>query len=240
MARSLLTIDSNPKTVKGNKRGYQTAILHLAPVTLAGGHTVCPYATKGCAAACLNTAGRGGIPGSIGARIQAARIRKTQFFHSDRAVFMATLAGEVARAIRRANRRGLTPVFRLNGTSDILWERIPVTYNGRTFTSIMAAFPDVRFYDYTKIPARFRVSRLPANYDLTFSLAESNEANAREALTLGLNVAVVFRNRPARFWDVDVIDGDETDLRFLDPRVSIVGLKAKGRAKRDTSGFVRD
>jgi hypothetical protein len=140
---------------------------------------------------------------------------------------------EVKAAIKRAAKYNLTPVFRLNGTSDIRWETVKVD----GFDNIMAMFPNVQFYDYTKIANR---RDLPANYHLTFSLAESNLADAERALANGMNVAAVFRTVPKVFLSVPVIDGDATDLRFLDPKGVIVGLKAKGKAKKDDSGFVQN
>lgn len=238
MPRELLTV-SNPKTEKGEKHGYLTAALHLAPAMVSG-RNVCPHATAGCAAACLNTAGRGGLP-----QQQTARIRRTRFWARDRVGFMATLVGELERHERRAHARGMTPVARLNALSDLPWERFPVKRGGEESPHIFAAFPGITFYDYTKWPVHKRplVEDIP-NYSLTFSLAEDNDANAAAALAAGVNVAVVFAGElPERFSvggvQAPVIDGDSNDLRFTDPRGHIVGLSAKGRAKRDRSGFVR-
>lgn len=245
LPESLLTT-SNPKTAKGESGGYLTAILHLAPEKLSG-RNVCPHASAACINACLNTAGRGGIGLDADGLnvIQAARIRRTRYFHSDREAFMRALVAEIARHEKRAARHGLLPAVRLNGTSDLPWERFPAG----DYAHIFAAFPNVTFYDYTKWPIRLRerVREIP-NYSLTFSLSESNDARAAEALRAGINVAAVLavgRNRPlpATFtlagMAVPVIDGDATDLRFLDPTPAIVGLRAKGRAMRDRMGFVR-
>jgi hypothetical protein len=228
---TLLTT-GNPKIAKGMSLGYLTNILHLAPYKLSG-RNVCPMATAGCAAACLNTAGRGGIfkKGETTNQIQIARLARTDFFFNDREGFMLKLVKEITNAIKLAEKHGLIPVFRLNGTSDIRWETIAVG----GFRNIMEMFPNVQFYDYTKIANR---RDLPANYHLTFSLAESNLEDALFALTHGMNVAAVFRSVPQKFLGVSVIDGDATDLRFLDKRGVVVGLKAKGKAKADKSGFV--
>lgn len=233
---SLLTT-GNPKIAKGEALGYLTSILHLAPSRLSG-FNVCPMATAGCAAACLNTAGRGGIikKGETTNVIQKARIRKTLEFFNNRDAFMARLVKDIRNAIKLARKHEITPVFRLNGTSDIRWETVKVTEKGVTYDNVMSMFPDVQFYDYTKIPNR---KNIPANYHLTFSLAEDNDTSAKVALDNGLNVAVVFKALPAKFMNRPVVNGDETDLRFLDPTGVIVGLKAKGKAKKDTSGFVR-
>jgi hypothetical protein len=228
---TLLTT-GNPKIAKGTVLGYLTNILHLAPYKLSG-RNVCPMATAGCAAACLNTAGRGGIikKGETTNQIQIARLARTDFFFNDREAFMGKLVKEITNAIKLAEKHELTPVFRLNGTSDIRWETIAVG----GFRNVMEMFPNVQFYDYTKIANR---RDLPANYHLTFSLAESNLEDALLALAHGMNVAAVFRTVPDTFLGVSVIDGDATDLRFLDKRGVVVGLKAKGKAKKDTSGFV--
>lgn len=225
----LLNIDANAKTVKGQGRGYMTAILYLAPADESG-YEVCPMASKGCRKACLNKAGMGAF-----SNVQAARIAKTKWYFEDRAAFMAQLVTEVRAFIRKAIKLGLIPVVRLNGTSDIPWERVPV--EGQA--NIMALFPSVQFYDYTK---RSNRRDLPANYHLTFSLAEDNDSRARLAARNGANIAVVFRNDkfPSTFMGMPVVDGDADDLRFLDGRGVVVGLKAKGPAKKDVSGFVRD
>lgn len=220
----LLTL-GNTKTVKGEKLGYQTYIMHLAPSTLSGYNT-CPMASAGCAASCLNTAGRGQFTAT-----QTARIRKTIWFFENRESFMAQLVKDVEAAIRKATREGFIPTFRLNGTSDIRWENIPVG----GYANIMEMFPTVQFYDYTKLPNR---RNIPANYHLTFSRSESNDTHVITAMENGMNVAVVFDKMPDTFAGRTVIDGTETDLRFLDGSNVIVGLEAKGKAKRDTSGFV--
>ena len=215
----------NTKTVKGEALGYMTFIMHLAPSTLSGWNT-CPMASAGCAAACLNTAGRGRFTS-----IQEARIRKTAWFFNNRESFMTQLVKDIEAAVRKASREGMTPVFRLNGTSDIRWENVPV--NG--FRNVMEMFPALTFYDYTKIPNR---RNIPANYHLTFSRSESNEMDALRILANGImNVAIVFDTLPTKWAGVKVIDGTETDLRFLDEQGVVVGLVAKGKAKKDTSGF---
>jgi hypothetical protein len=225
----LLNIDANAKTVKGQGRGYMTAILYLAPADESG-YEVCPMASAGCRKACLNKAGMGAF-----SNVQAARIAKTRWYFEDRPAFMAQLVKEVRAFLRKAAWEGLTPVVRLNGTSDIPWERVPV--EGQP--NIMSLFPSVQFYDYTK---RSNRRDLPANYHLTFSLAEDNDSRAREAARNGANIAVVFRNDkfPSTFMGMPVVDGDADDLRFLDGRGVVVGLKAKGPAKKDMSGFVRE
>jgi hypothetical protein len=222
---------SNTKIRKGEKSGFKTAGIHLAPHKLSGYNT-CIAASKGCAAACLNTAGMGAY-----STVQAARIKKTKMFFEDRGNFLNALVKEIQSAIKKAKKNNMTPAFRLNLTSDIAWEKI--TINNQT---IMEMFPDVSFYDYTKIPRRmlnFINGKFPKNYHLTFSRSENNQTHADIVMSCGGNVAVVFRGKlPDTYKGKKVINGDENDLRFLDPKGVIVGLVEKGKAKKDASGFV--
>jgi hypothetical protein len=226
---------ANPKIQKGTKLGYLSFILHLAPADLSG-HNTCPKATAGCKSACLNTAGRGGMfkKGETTNAIQKARIRKTRYFYEDRAGFMLDLAYDIQKGIKMAEKLGLKPVFRLNGTSDLSWEKyeVPVFCT----RNIFELYPNVQFYDYTKVLGR-KVADIP-NYFLIFSQADGNEADVSRAMVKGMNVAAVFDEVPETYMGKPVINADETDLRFLDPKGVIAGLKAKGRAKKDYSGFV--
>lgn len=238
--QALTTPDGyNPKLKKGRAQGYASLILHLAPANLSG-YNVCRSASDGCRAACLNTAGRGGILklGETTNAIQLARIARTRLFFENRPAFAGLLRKEIEAHIRRATRRGLIPVVRLNGTSDLDWERIKL-FDGLT---VLETFPQIQFYDYTKIPGRalsYANGSMPANYHLTFSRSESNEWDVRTVLEHGGNMAVVFaKGLPTHFMGVPVISGDHDDLRFLDPQGVIVGLTAKGRGKNDLSGFV--
>jgi len=219
---------ANPKIQKGTKLGYLSFILHLAPSDLSGKNT-CPKATPGCIAACLNTAGRGGMfkKGETTNMIQKARIRKTVAFFFDRDAFMQDLVSDINKAIKLATKLGLKPVFRLNGTSDLSWEKYTAAYG----MNIFELFPQVQFYDYTKVLGR-KVSQYK-NYHLTFSKADGNDADVAAALEQGMSVVAVYDEIPA-----GVPSADETDLRFLDAKGVMLGLKAKGRAKKDYSGFV--
>ena len=214
---------ANPKIQKGTAKGYLSFILHLAPATLSG-HEVCPKRTKGCTDACLNTAGRGGMfkRGETTNTIQKARVRKTKMYFDERDAFMAALEKDIAKGIKMASKLGLKPAFRLNGTSDLSVEK----------WGIIEKFPQVQFYDYTKVLGR-KIAHLP-NYHLTFSAADGNDADVAKALAQGMNVTVVYDKIPE-----GVYSADEDDLRFLDGNVGIIGLKAKGRAKKDTTGFVK-
>ncbi len=226
---------ANPKIQKGTKEGYLSFILHLAPADLSG-REVCAKRTAGCTAACLNTAGRGGMfrKGENTNVIQKARIRKTKYFFENREAFMTDLVEDIMRAVNYARRKGLTPVFRLNGTSDLAWEKYPVPNMGK---NIFDTFSTLQFYDYTKILGR--KTKDIDNYHLTFSAADGNDADVERAVAQGMNVAVVFDKLPETYMGKTVFNADDTDLRFLDPKGVVLGLKAKGRAKKDTSGFVR-
>ncbi len=235
--KNILSIGADAKTVKGQKLGFLTGILYLAPSDLSG-HQVCPMAKlAGCEAPCLNSAGRGAF-----SNVQAARIAKTKRFFDDRAGFMADLVYSIDALIRQAERLGLTPLVRLNGTSDIAFENIPVIVRGFNYANIFNAYPGLAFYDYTKIPTR---KNIPANYDLTFSYSGVvSFAPVIEKAVYNKNlarIAVVFdraENIPERFLFSDVVPGDDSDVRHLDARGVVVGLYAKGKARSDRSGFV--
>lgn len=226
-----LLTTANAKIRKGEKIGFKTFGIHLAPASLSG-FNVCKDASAGCAASCLNTAGMGAF-----SNVQNARIEKTRLFFKDKAVFMAQLIKEIAAAIKSAEKQGLTAVFRLNLTSDLPWEKIKL--NDKT---VFQLFPQVTFYDYTKSPERmtaFLAGEIPKNYHLTFSKSETNGAIAESILKSGGNVAMVFRKSlPSKWLGAEVINGDDTDLRFLDGAGKIIGLVEKGKAKKDESGFV--
>lgn len=233
--------ESNPKLAKGGKVGVLSSPLHLAPASLSG-FNVCPMASRGCIAACLHTAGN---PAYMAGKARA-RMARTKLYFENREMFLGLLVAEVAKLQRQAERKGMLPAVRLNATSDIPWERVPVRVDGATLPHIMAAFPKVEFYDYTKRHNR-DVSSIP-NYSLTFSLAEDNDSRAAEAFNNGMNVATVFaikRNHALpKYFNlggalIPVIDGDLHDFRPIDPAGSIVALRAKGKAIGDTSGFVR-
>ena len=231
----MLSIDTNAKTVKGQRYGYMTGILYLSPYNKSG-RNVCALAHKAqCHVACLDTAGKGEF-----SNVQQARLRKTNMFFDDRDQFMALLVQDILRLERMAQARGLMPVCRLNGTSDIKWEHIPVTHAGFTYDNIFTLFPFLQFYDYTKTPRDVADIH---NYDLTFSYSgvEAFRPYVAAAKAKGMRIAAVFRKRdeiPPTFLGMECIDGDDSDLRFLDPQGVVVALYAKGRARLDTSGFV--
>lgn len=231
-SKNLLSISADSKTIKGEKIGYLTGILYLAPAQTTKYNT-CAMAEKAqCAKACLYSAGRGAFN-----NVQQSRIDKTLYFFESRDEFMLQLAKNISALIKKAHAKGLKPLVRLNGTSDIRWESIQVANTG---LNIFEFFPDVQFYDYTKDANR---KDLPVNYDLTFSYSgvESFKPYVFKAQSKGMRMAVVFRkesNIPTLFKGIRVVSGDNSDVRHLDDQGVIVGLYAKGAAKRDTTGFV--
>lgn len=247
----LLNIDQNAKTVKGQKKGYMTAILYLAPFKLSG-YQVCPMAeVAGCVGDCLNTAGRGGmakadadtvtVDGHVVKlnAIQKARIARTRMFFEDRVSFMYMLIKEIEKAYVLAKKKNLELVVRLNGTSDIRWEDVVVPGTDGT---IFELFSHIQFYDYTKIANR-KVAHID-NYHLTFSYSARPEfqKHVKKAIAnygKSINLAVVFQSKtlPAQFLGREVESADESDLRFLDRVGTIAGLIAKGKAKKSNSGF---
>ena len=233
----LLGIDTNAKTIKGEKYGIKTAILYLMPAMGSGVQLCANAKIAGCEKPCLFTAGRGAM-----SNVMLSRLRKTLYFNQYREQFMAQLSREITLEKAKAKRRGYKLIVRPNGTSDIRYENIPVD----GFDNIMDAHSDVQFYDYTKLANRKNV---PANYDLTFSYSgvEAYQPFVAKAVANGERIAVVFRNRAIvnamlanneTFLGLPVVDGDDTDIRHLDPRGAIVALYAKGKARRDQSGFV--
>lgn len=220
-----LLSSANAKLEKGNAYGWKTLGLSLAPYTLSGSN-LCPHASKGCAAACLYTSGHGRFDA-----VKNARLERTRRFLTDRAAFLEQLKIEIRKGERSAKRKGLRLAVRLNVMSDLPW------YN----LIDMGEFQAVQFYDYTPNPKRmleWAKGELPSNYHLTFSRKEDNGEAVNLALSHGVNVAAVFDKLPDEYAGKRVIDGDLSDLRFLDPRGVIVGLKAKGDGKKDSSGFV--
>lgn len=224
----LLSINSDAKTIKSNNLGeYLTAILYLAPAKTAG-YQVCPNATNGCKSSCLFTAGRGAF-----SNVAQSRINKTKFFFKNRKAFFIQLDKEVFAFNKKCKRLGLKPAIRLNGTSDICWALINL--------ELFNKYNNITFYDYTKnqkYMTTYMNGNLPKNYYLTFSRSEYNWSFCENVLKVGYTVASVFNSIPLNYKNWPVHNGDSHDLRFLDPPAHIIGLKAKGRAKKDKTGFV--
>ena len=251
LVMTLLSINNDAKTKKGLSKSYITGIQYLAPLKIGERDNVCPNASAGCAKACLYTAGRGAFNS-----VQMARIKRTKFFFDDREAYKAQLVKEMRALCAKASKQGLSVAVRLNGTSDIAWEKV--------LPEVFVDFPSVQFYDYTKSVVRmhrFLQGELPANYYLTFSRSENNDRDAADILRAGGNVAIVFRRLPdferlllnssgqtvfqktkdgLLYFGHPVLSGDQTDLRFLDAnnRGHWIALAAKGKAKRINSGFV--
>jgi cystathionine beta-lyase/cystathionine gamma-synthase len=221
----LLNYYSQTKMAKGEQYGVKTAILHLAPFNLSG-KNVCPKASKECAAFCLNTSGRGQMNS-----VQQARINKTNYFWTNRNAFLWDLSREIQQLKTRAARQGFKFACRLNGTSDLSWHRLKIDGN----QSVIDLHPDVQFYDYTKVYNH--LDHGIKNYHVTFSHSGTNDSECLKALAAGHNVAYVFKNKlPKKYLGRRVIDGDKHDLRFKDPRGVVVGLVAKGLAKKAAQG----
>jgi hypothetical protein len=227
----MLRLDGSTKVIKGNKLGYRTAILYLSPSNLSGQQLCANAKLAGCEAACLNTSGRGAMNG-----VQMSRLRKALFWQQYRDEAIALIMHEIALAEKQAAREGWILLVRLNGTSDIRWENY----------GIIQAFPNVQFYDYTKLANR---KGIPSNYDITFSYSgiASFQTTVKKAIDSNQRMAVVFRHKSKvqsmlangdAFLGLMVVDGDDTDIRHLDPVNSVVALYAKGKAKTDQSGFV--
>ena len=242
MIKTTLLTQGNAKIVKGEKLGYTTKGIHLAPAQLSG-FEVCRWRSKGCTASCLNTAGRGRMDS-----IQKSRIAKTKLFFTQQLDFLAKLSKEISSSMKTSAKKGMKSVFRLNLTSDIAWES--VFFNEEEPKSIFDKFPSIQFYDYTKSFKRMcnflgkpflKGEVFPSNYHLTFSRSEHNDEKCKMVLAMGGNVAVVFRNQLPKTWQgYEVINGDENDLRFLDKQGVVVGLIEKGMAKKDETGFVQE
>jgi hypothetical protein len=235
-SNNLLSISSDAKTTKGEKMGFLTGILYLAPYKTISIYNTCPMAEiAGCNIACLYSAGRGAY-----SSVKNARVNKTEWYYQDRQSFMNQLVKNIKTLINKAHKQNLIPLIRLNGTSDIKWERIMLQYNGEHYDNIMQLFPDIQFYDYTKIVNR---DNIPTNYDLTFSYSGKPEFSkyVNIAVNKGMRIAAVFRDKkniPDNFMGLSVVNGDNSDIRHLDNQGVIVALYAKGKARKDNSGFV--
>lgn len=232
MKLKLLGVGTNAKTTKGDGSEYLTAILYLAPADTVDGINLCPMAVlAGCKAGCLYSAGRGAMNS-----VQVARQRKTILWRDNRGEFIAQLHDDLIAFRKYCLKKGIKPVVRLNGTSDIHWER---------HIDMAGEYPEIQFYDYTKDVKRAK-KVLPSNYHLTLSYSEASQRYSDMVLDAmqsakGSNMAVVFRHKdkmPTTYKGFTVVDGDKDDLRFLDPKGVVVALYAKGKAKQDTSGFV--
>jgi hypothetical protein len=223
-------LTTSTKIEKSNNYGteYRTSIMYALPA-MQSGHNACGD-SGACAQVCIDTTGR--MP-----MVRQAREHRSDLFYNDRAAFGEQLISETQGDIRRNDKKGLKTAQRLNGTTDYAWEHI--RFDGQ---SMMDRFPDVQFYDYSKSVKRARQhlsGAMPDNYHLTFSRSENTQDSlVVELVEAGQNVAVVFDVVPETWLGLEVINGDKHDLRFTDPVGVVVGLKSKGKARKDTSGFV--
>jgi len=224
----------NAKTIKGEKKGITTYIMYLAPHNQnSKGINLCSHASVGCANACLFNSGAARFP-----KVQLGKTNKTEYFLADRVKFLTHLTNEIENIVKKheniigdeqigANGKVIRYkrfAIRLNGTSDISFEKFKI----RDGKNIFELFPNAQFYDYTKNHLRFERVSKNLNYHLTFSRSESNQLQSRIMLKNGHSVAMVFKKElPKTYLGFNVINGDETDLRFLDEPNVIVGLKYK-------------
>lgn len=223
---------TNTKTKKSDlNSNFLTGTVQLSPWKLSG-KNFCAFATKGCIKGCLFTAGRGSF-----SNVQKARLRRSRLFIEDREAFFDQLSNDIKRLQRKATREGKKVCIRLNAISDLPFHNIKF----KGYSSIMEAFPELIFYDYSKDYRRM-FSALPSNYDITFSYSEKTTVEeVNQIIESGKNVAVVFRSSIPKTWmGHRVINGELTDLRFMDEKGVIVALVAKGKARKDTTGFVVD
>jgi hypothetical protein len=224
---------STYKMEKSQKYKYLSEILHLAPANI-GGVNICPNASPECIKLCLNTSGRGQMN-----TVQKSRLNKKFYFLADRLKFLNHLDREIKLSYARARRKGFKYTVRLNGTSDLPFER----YKLENGLNLMDNNPQVQFIDYTKVTNRLnKKNKIPKNYSLTYSQAENNLKDVKQVLKTKYNIATVFRKKlPKKWLGRKVINGDLSDLRHLeDGKKIIVGLIAKGRAIKNFNGFVQD
>ena len=225
----------NPKAIKARDYGWMNAIHYMAPARLAGVGNLCGHASQGCIDLCL---GQHSGAATYYPSVIQSRITKARRFMKDRHAYLKDMTRAIQAEIRKARRHDVKLCVRPNGSTDIAFEGI----RDKDGVTLLERFPDVQFTDYTKSVKRalaHATGKMPSNYSLTFSRSETNEADCIRVLQAGGNVAVVFRHKPATWHGFTVIDGDEHDLRHLDPRGVVVALSPKGlKARRDTSGFV--
>jgi len=224
---------STYKMEKSQKYKYLSEILHLAPANI-GGVNICPNASPECIKLCLNTSGRGQMN-----TVQKSRLNKKFYFLADRLKFLNHLDREIKLSYARARRKGFKYTVRLNGTSDLPFER----YKLENGLNLMDNNPQVQFIDYTKVTNRLdKKNKIPKNYSLTYSQAENNLKDVKQILKTKYNIATVFRKKlPKKWLGRKVINGDISDLRHLeDGKKIIVGLIAKGKAIKNFNGFVQD
>ena len=230
--KALNLLSPGATNAKTSKNSLKTFILYLSPYNLnSKGINLCPKASKGCAAACLYTAGRGAF-----SNVQKARQNKTEYYLNDKKGFVLNLSNQIIKEYIKAKKGDYKIAFRLNGTSDIDFIYLLQKYANLDISTLKDY---AVFYDYTKILGKAKKYINHPNYFLTFSRSETNDQETNEAIKLGINVAAVFSSDlPETYKGAKVIDGDASDLLMIYNKNVILGLKAKGKARKDTSGFV--
>ncbi|QDP53050.1 MAG: hypothetical protein GOVbin3107_48 [Prokaryotic dsDNA virus sp.] len=230
--KNLLSKGGNAKI---NKNEVTTYNLSLAPYKQnAKGTNICPKASKGCALACLFTAGRGKFT-----NVQQARINKTNYYLFDRQKFINQLAKEINKIAIKSKLTNEIFALRLNTLSDV-----DFVYQLKKYADLDLlnddTYKNIIVYDYTAIPGKVK-KYLDTRYHVTLSRKEDNEQDVMNVLNAGGNVSIVFRNElPDTYKGFKVVDGDKTDLEMTKYKNVVLGLKAKGDAKKDTTGFVVD
>lgn len=211
-----------------------TYALYLSPANTSG-YEVCPKRTEECTVACLHESGYNRIDSKNS--INESRIKKTKLFFENREFFMHFLIDEIKGAYLKALNQEYSFSARLNNVSDVSPERFKLKN-----LNILEIFPEVQFFDYTKVLSRIKLLDKYPNYDLTFSYSGENWDECQEALKNNVRVAVVFKDKvPEEYKGIQVVSGDEYDMRYRDPKNVIVGLKFKKvRNKLDfsSSNFV--
>lgn len=227
--KNLLSKGGNAKI---NKNEVTTYNLSLAPYKQnAKGVNLCPKASEGCALACLFTAGRGKF-----SNVQNARINKTNYYLFDKQKFMDQLAKEINKIALKSIISDETFALRLNTLSDVDFVYLLKKYCSLDILNDVK-YKNIIVYDYTAIPQKVK-KYLNTRYHLTLSRKEDNEQDVIKTLEMGGNVAIVFKEIPKTYKGYMVVDGDKTDLEMTKYKNVVLGLKAKGDAKKDTTGFV--
>ena len=226
----LLSIQADAKTTKGDDYGVLTAIQYFAPSDFSG-RQVCPFRTTACVKACLGvTAGR-----MVMNSVRKAQIFRTDMYFDDREGYYVQLYKEITAFEKKAARKRLIAAVRLNGTSDLPWHKL--RFNGQR---IFEAFPNVQFYDYSKNYKLFRDypdGRVASNYRVVYSIAGDTEDKfaglVDSVLNAGGLVAASWRGElPKTYRGFPVKDGDKHDAIFLRGGGAVLGLKAKGAARK--------
>lgn len=217
-------VNNSTKHEKAYKYEELVYTIYLAPAKMSG-YEVCPMRTNECTLLCLNESGRNKMDAKEN-MINNSRIKKTKLFFEEREYFVNWMIDEIRAAKLKAQKMGYHFSVRLNNTSDISPESFYTTIEGKKI-NVLQLFPDVQFYDYTKVPNRMKLRLKYPNYDLTFSFSGNNMDDCITMLDNNIRVAMVFEKVPESYMGFKVIDGDQYDMRYRDDNDVIVGLKFK-------------